>query len=238
MEDEDMKRWARRNLPTVVFLAALVLLAALVILVIEIGKPKTASGTLAPASVVQPIKQAERFDEAAYQSRLVIEAYAPAEYETADIPRTYDLPEPPQEADSEPCGKGGFECQNKEDWERLAIVIYQEAGGDDVCDMCRYRVGDVVLNRVKDPRYPDTIEGVLTDDKYGLQWGPLSVTGVVWPEKANNPGEAAAVQRAWDIAADLLEGNHSDLDGSYIFCSEYKQGSDAIYCDGIYFGIG
>lgn len=187
---------------------------------------------------MQPAKQAERFDEAAYQSRLLDEAYAPVEHETADIPSTYELPEPPQEADSEPCGKGGFECQDKGDWERLAIVIYQEAGGDDVCDMCRYRVGDVVLNRVKDPRYPDTIEGVLTDDKYGLQWGLLSVTGVVWPEKANNPGEAAAVQRAWDIAADLLEGNHSDLDSSYIFCSEYKQGSDAIYCDGIYFGIG
>lgn len=225
-----MKRWARRNLPTVVFLTALLLLAALVILVIEIGKPQTASGTLPPASAMQPVKQAERFDEAAYQSRLLDEAYAPVEHETADIPSTYELPEPPQEADSEPCGKG--------DWERLAIVIYQEAGGDDVCDMCRYRVGDVVLNRVKDPRYPDTIEGVLTDDKYGLQWGLLSVTGVVWPEKANNPGEAAAVQRAWDIAADLLEGNHSDLDSSYIFCSEYKQGSDAIYCDGIYFGIG
>lgn len=238
MEDEDMKRWARRNLPTVVFLTALLLLAALGILVIELGKPQTVSKTPSSASAVQPIKQAERFDEAAYQSRLLDEAYAPVEHETADIPSTYELPEPPQEADSEPCGKGGFECQDKGDWERLAIVIYQEAGGDDVCDMCRYRVGDVVLNRVKDPRYPDTIEGVLTDDKYGLQWGLLSVTGVVWPEKANNPGEAAAVQRAWDIAADLLEGNHSDLDSSYIFCSEYKQGSDAIYCDGIYFGIG
>lgn len=233
-----MKRWARRNLPTVVFLTALLLLAALVILVIELGKPQTVSKTPSSDSAVQPIKQAERFDEAAYQSRLLDEAYAPVEHETADIPSTYELPEPPQEADSEPCGKGGFECQDKGDWERLAIVIYQEAGGDDVCDMCRYRVGDVVLNRVKDPRYPDTIEGVLTDDKYGLQWGLLSVTGVVWPEKANNPGEAAAVQRAWDIAADLLEGNHSDLDSSYIFCSEYKQGSDAIYCDGIYFGIG
>ena len=233
-----MKRWARRNLPTVVFLTALLLLAALVILVIELGKPQTVSKTPSSASAVQPIKQTEQFDEAAYQSRLLDEAYAPVEHETADIPSTYEPPEPPQEADSEPCGKGGFECQDKGDWERLAIVIYQEAGGDDVCDMCRYRVGDVVLNRVKDPRYPDTIEGVLTDDKYGLQWGLLSVTGVVWPEKANNPGEAAAVQRAWDIAADLLEGNHSDLDGSYIFCSEYKQGSDAIYCDGIYFGIG
>ena len=190
-----MKRWARRNLPTVVLLAALILLAALVL---AIAMPR----------------------------------------ETADIPGTYNLPEPPQEADSKPCGKGGFECQDKEDWERLAIVIYQEAGGDSCCDMCRYRVADVVLNRVNDPRYPDTIEGVLMDNKYGLQWGLLSVTGIVWPDKASEPGEAAAVQRAWDIAADVLEGHHSDLTSDYIWCSEYKQGSDVIYCDGIYFGEG
>lgn len=68
--------------------------------------------------------------------------------------------------------------------------------------------------------------------------GLLSVTGIVWPDKASEPGEAAAVQRAWDIAADVLEGHHSDLTSDYIWCSEYKQGSDVIYCDGIYFGAG
>ena len=225
-----MKRWARRNLPTVVLLAALILLAALVL---AVAMPRETENTPVAAVTISPT-----FDEAAYQSRLEAEAFTEVEHETADIPGTYNLPEPPQEADSEPCGKGGFECQDKEDWERLAIVIYQEAGGDNVCDMCRYRVADVVLNRVADPRYPDTIEGVLMDNKYGLQWGLLSVTGIVWPDKASEPGEAAAVQRAWDIAADVLEGHHSDLDGNYIWCSEYKQGSEVIYCDGICFGVG
>ena len=224
-----MKRWARRNLPTVVFLAALLLLAALVL---AIAMPHEAKPI--PASPAT----AQAFDENAYQSRLVAAASTEVEHETADIPLTYDLPEPTREADSEPCGKGGFECQDKEDWERLAIVIYQEAGGDDVCDMCRYRVADVVLNRVNDPRYPDTIEGVLLDDKYGLQWGLLSETGIVWSDKASEPGEAAAVQRAWDIAADVLEGHHSDLTGNYIWCSEHEQGTNVIYCDGIYFGAG
>ena len=230
-----MKRWARRNLPTVVLLAALILLAAFVILTVECSQPSETRPSSVPA---RSTRRFEQFDEAAYQSRLEAEAYTEVKHETADIPSTYDLPEPAQKADSEPCGKGGFECQDKEDWERLAIVIYQEAGGDDVCDMCRYRVADVVLNRVADPRYPDTIEGVLMDNKYGLQWGLLSVTGIVWPDKASEPGEAAAVQRAWDIAADVLEGHHSDLDGNYIWCSEYKQGSEVIYCDGIYFGVG
>ena len=39
-------------------------------------------------------------------------------------------------------GKGGLECEFKEDVERLACVIYQEAGGDTCCDLCRKRVAD------------------------------------------------------------------------------------------------
>ena len=232
MEDEDMKRWARRNLPTVVFLTALLLLAALAIPVIELGKPQTVSKTPSSTSAVQPIKQAERFDEAAYQSRLLDEAYAPVEHETADIPSTYELPEPPQEADSKPCGKGGFECQDKGDWERLAIAIYQEAGGDACCDECRYRVGDIILNRVADERFPDSIEAVLTQPK---QYGTLSTTGVVGPTRASEPGEAHAVERAWRVAEEILTGTHSDVYGEgYVFQAEFPQGNDPdsrIYCE-------
>ena len=94
-----MKRWARRNLPTVVLLAALILLAALVL---AVAMPHETENTPVAAATISPT-----FDEAAYQSRLEVEAYAEVEHETADIPSTYDLPEPPQEADSKPCGKGG-----------------------------------------------------------------------------------------------------------------------------------
>ena len=130
-----MKRWARRNLPTVVLLAALILLAALVLAIaMPQQKPKI---RLLTSAAISPT-----FDEAAYQSRLLeAEAYAAVEHETADIPSTYDLPEPPQEADSEPCGKGGFvDAQDKRDLELLAITCYTEAGGDNCCDLCRYRV--------------------------------------------------------------------------------------------------
>ena len=134
-------------------------------------------------------------------------------------------------------GKGGLECEFKEDVERLACVIYQEAGGDKCCDLCRKRVADVVLNRVKDPRFKGTtIEEILTDGDPAPQWGLYSVTGVVWPEKASYPEEAAAVQRAWDTAFDVLEGNHSDLTEDYIWCAEFPQGTDVIECCGIYFG--
>lgn len=143
------------------------------------------------------------------------------------------------DAEEEPSydGKGGLECEFKEDVERLACVIYQEAGGDACCDLCRKRVADVVLNRVKDPRFKGTtIEEILTDGDPAPQWGLYSVTGVVWPEKASYPEEAEAVQRAWDTAFDVLEGNHSDLTEGYIWCAEFPQGTDVIECCGIYFG--
>lgn len=132
--------------------------------------------------------------------------------------------------------KGGWECENKEDVEYLACVIYQEAGGDGCCDMCRRRVADIVLNRVKDARFAgDTVEAILTEGN-PPQWGLYSVTGIVWPAKASYPEEAAAVERARRIAIEVLEGNHSDLTEDYIWCAEFPQGQDVIECDGIYFG--
>lgn len=132
--------------------------------------------------------------------------------------------------------KGGWECENKEDADYLACVIYQEAGGDGCCDMCRRRVADIVLNRVKDTRFAgDTVEAILTEGN-PPQWGLYSVTGIVWPEKASYPEEAAAVERARRIAIEVLEGNHSDLTEDYIWCAEFPQGQDVIECDGIYFG--
>lgn len=116
--------------------------------------------------------------------------------------------------------------------EILAIVIYQEAGADYIQNSTRYYVGDVFMNRVESDRYPNTIEEVALQR---AQYGTLYWTGIVWPERAQNPGESHAVQRAWDIAKDILEGNRT-LPRYVIFQSEKKQG-DATYLhqDGLYF---
>lgn len=120
-----------------------------------------------------------------------------------------------------------------EDVEMLACAIYNEAGGDACSDLCRYYVGDVILNRVADPRFPDTIEGVLTAPG---QYGRFSKTGIVWPKRASNPGEANAVKRAYDTAYDLLSGNHSEIYGKgYVWQAEFTQGS-GFWLDGLYFG--
>ena len=115
----------------------------------------------------------------------------------------------------------------------LAVLIYQEGGGDHVCNRCRYRIGDVVLNRVDDERFPNTIREVITQKR---QYGLLHYTGVKWADRASEEYEQHAVQRAWDTAKALLEGHHSDLYGNgYIFQAEFEQGTDSIYCCGHYF---
>lgn len=136
--------------------------------------------------------------------------------------------EPPvQEVETEP-------LYSEEELEMLACVIYQEAGGDACCDNCRMRVGDVVLNRVADERFPDTMYEVLTQEK---QYGRYHWTGIVWPERAALPEEAHAVVRAYVIAEKLLTGQHSSLyDNGYIWQAEFEQGTDIIECCGIYFG--
>lgn len=123
---------------------------------------------------------------------------------------------------------------NEDELEMLALVIYQEAGGDMYCDECRRMVADVVLNRVADDRFPDTMYEVLTQPK---QYGKLSWTDLVWPERALFPEEAHAIDRAYRIAEEVLIGNHSELYGQgYIWQAEFKQGKDIIYCCGHYFG--
>jgi spore germination cell wall hydrolase CwlJ-like protein len=118
--------------------------------------------------------------------------------------------------------------------ELLACVIYQESGGDRSCDLCRRRVADIVLNRVADPRFPDTIYDVLMEES---QYGLYHWTGVVWPERAKNPYEQHAVERAYRIAEEVLSGIHSDLYGEgYIWQATFKQGKDNIYHCGHYYG--
>ena len=118
--------------------------------------------------------------------------------------------------------------------ELLACAIYCEAGADSISDDTRRMVGDVILNRVDDPRFPDPVEGVLTQR---AQYGRFHWTGVVWPARASRDGESHAVDRAYRIARELLGGEHSALYGEgYIYQAEFRQGSGVIMSDGIYFG--
>lgn len=119
-----------------------------------------------------------------------------------------------------------------EQLEILAIIIYQEAGGDKCSDDTRLKVGSVFLNRVNSPLFPDTFEEVATAER---QYGTLYWTGIKWPERAAHEQESHAVERAYTLAKQLLiEG--SILPDNVIWQAEFPQG-DGTYCDqdGIYF---
>ena len=119
-----------------------------------------------------------------------------------------------------------------EDLETLALVIYQEAGGDDCSDETRLMVGTVVLNRVADDRYPNTITDVATEYR---QYGRLYWTGLKWPKRADKAEEAHAVKRAYDCATQLLDGYRA-LPADVIFQAEFPQGTEVVVQqDGFYF---
>ena len=120
----------------------------------------------------------------------------------------------------------------EEELEALAIIIYQEAGGDACSDETRSMVGTVVMNRVESDLFPDTIQEVATQKR---QYGRLYWTGLVWPERASNPGEAHAVQRAYDCARAILEGERA-LPADVIWQAEFPQGTEIVaHQDGLYF---
>lgn len=119
-----------------------------------------------------------------------------------------------------------------EDLEHLALAIYQEAGSDACSDDTRMMVGTVVMNRVADKYFPDTIAEVLTQRS---QYGRLYWTGLVWPERASQEIEAHAVQRAYDCAERILNGERA-LPAGVIYQAEFEQGSETVaHSDGMYF---
>ena len=120
----------------------------------------------------------------------------------------------------------------EEDLETLALIIYQEAGGDACSDDTRLKVGTVVLNRVASDIYPDTIQEVALQR---AQYGRLYWTGLEWPERASLPQEARAVARAYDCAEQLLIGDRA-LPSDVIYQAEFVQGTEVVaHQDGLYF---
>lgn len=137
----------------------------------------------------------------------------------------------PQERKSEPESQPEPSYTEAE-LEALAIVIYQEAGGDACSDETRIMVGNVVMNRVADERFPDTIEEVLLQKQ---QYGRLYWTGLVWPERASQSVEAHAVERAYACAKRVLNGERL-LPEDVIWQAEFIQGTEIVaHQDGFYF---
>lgn len=217
----------------VVISAAMILIITLVGVVIgnliDRHFPEAVDATVTTECTIEATNAPTEATEASVETEAVTEPVTTAT--TLPLETIPDITEPLIEETVEAVAKALNRARNIE---LLACVIYQEAGGDATCDACRYRVADVVLNRVGSQRFPDTIYDVLTQEG---QYGRLHWTGIVWPERAENPGEKEAVERAYRVAIDVLDGNHSELYGKgYIWQAGFIQGRDNIYCCGHYFG--
>ena len=122
-----------------------------------------------------------------------------------------------------------------EELDILALIVYQEAGGDRVSDDTRRLVAQVFLNRVNDSRFPDSFYEVATEER---QYGRLYWTGIVWPDRASSQVEAHAVERAYKIAQEVLESDEPVCPEGVIFQAEFVQGDIYAEQDGMYFCFG
>ena len=122
-----------------------------------------------------------------------------------------------------------------EELDILALIVYQEAGGDNVSDDTRRLVAQVFLNRVNDSRFPDSFYEVATQER---QYGRLYWTGIVWPDRASSQAEEHAVERAYKIAQEVLESDEPICPEGVIFQSEFIQGDIYAEQDGMYFCFG
>ena len=161
-------------------------------------------------------------------------------WEVANKPST--APEPKQEkiVSTTVTSLQSVACESKckptytqEELFYMAATIYNEAGGDDCSDDTRRLVGYVVLNRVNDSRFPNTIKEVLEQKR---QYGLFYLTGIKFADRHTLPQEKNAVERAYQIAREVLETKEIPIPSSVVFQAEFEQGSSIYkYQDGIYF---
>ncbi len=174
----------------------------------------------APVETQKPERVEETVKPVLLVCEVVEEPTAPVVEVVEPVAPVVEEPQPPELPYTE------------EELEMLALVIYQEAGADFCSDDTRLKVGTVVMNRVADDRFPNTIEEVLTQK---AQYGRLHWTGLVWPERASTEVEAHAVERAYKCAERILMGERF-LPEDVVWQAEFTQGTEVV-CEqeGFYF---
>ena len=95
----------------------------------------------------------------------------------------------------------------------LSRIIHAESGGEPLEG--QIAVGNVVLNRVESPDFPDSVPAVIFDDQHGVQFEPVA-NGTVWNEPTELSLEAA--RRA-------LSGENTAGGALYFFAPALSQGS-------------
>ena len=111
----------------------------------------------------------------------------------------------------------------------LAAAICREVGG--LSDHVKMLVGNVIMNRVASPYFPNSIYGVLTQKyQYGMMWK----NGISFPSWVTQK----EIDRCYAVADHLLAGERI-CPANVIFQAEFVQGSGVYEAvDGVYFCYG
>ena len=96
----------------------------------------------------------------------------------------------------------------------LAVIIGQETGG--INEEIMMAVGNVVMNRIADPRFPNTMYGVLTgQNQYGRESGNFYFNSYV---------TSSAQERCYAVARRLLNGERV-LPANVVWQAGFPQGN-------------
>lgn len=107
--------------------------------------------------------------------------------------------------------------------EILARIIHGESGSDWCSEEMRVNVGSVFLNRVASEHFPNTFEEVAFQDG---QYSCTRKGSGYWQDPT---------ERDYTTATFLLE-NGSQLEPDYLWQSNFRQGTDIIQVQNMYFG--
>lgn len=111
----------------------------------------------------------------------------------------------------------------------IDAVISSEVKSDIVSDATLVMVGNVILNRTEDSRYPDTVDQVLMQP---YQFSCFSTTGMKWVGRAAN--DQYFRQRCMNAAEAVMSGERM-LSYGVVYVSGVKQGAVEAQLDGLYF---
>lgn len=86
----------------------------------------------------------------------------------------------------------------------LALCLWREARGEPVEG--KEAVADVILNRVADPRWPDSVPGVIAQPMQFSAFNSADPNSKRWPDPiANSPKDWRAWMECWRIAERKLD---------------------------------
>ena len=111
----------------------------------------------------------------------------------------------------------------------IDAVVSSIPGGEHSTDVTLIMVGNVVMNRTNDSRFPATVEEVLCQP---MQFSCFGETGLKWVGKAAS--DEAFKARVMKAAERVIDGERL-LSQSVVYVSSSRQGAVEAQLDGLYF---